>query len=91
MCHYTKSGHDGEHSDNGSEVSDEGYRSLGAVQPSAPISNGTNTTTTIIAGITNSQGSPTVVDCPSELFTSRHNPIISLHFIFYDLKLWYDG
>lgn len=31
---YSKSGHaDGEHSDNGSEVSDEGYRSLGAVQP----------------------------------------------------------
>ncbi|XP_008547458.1 GAS2-like protein pickled eggs [Microplitis demolitor] len=69
VCHYTKSGHDGEHSDNGSEVSDEGYRSLGAVQPSAPISNGTNTTTTIIAGITNSQGSPTVVDCPKQPFT----------------------
>ncbi|XP_051175262.1 GAS2-like protein pickled eggs isoform X3 [Leptopilina boulardi] len=51
---YPKSPHgDGEHSDNGSEVSDEGYRSLGAVQSSTTNGNtGTGT-----------QGSPTVVDC----------------------------
>ncbi|XP_046471750.1 GAS2-like protein pickled eggs [Neodiprion pinetum] len=43
---------DGEHSDNGSEVSDEGYRSLGAVQPaSANSTSGCST-----------QASPTVVD-----------------------------
>ncbi|XP_076294769.1 GAS2-like protein pickled eggs isoform X1 [Lasioglossum baleicum] len=52
---YTKSPHgDGEHSDNCSEVSDEGYRSLGAVQP--PTSNGT----------TGTQGSPTVADCQKQ-------------------------
>ncbi|XP_033213418.1 GAS2-like protein pickled eggs isoform X2 [Belonocnema kinseyi] len=53
---FGKSPHgDGEHSDNGSEVSDEGYRSLGAVQPSTTNgSTGTGTGT---------QGSPTVVDC----------------------------
>nr|XP_033332757.1 GAS2-like protein pickled eggs isoform X2 [Megalopta genalis] len=50
---YTKSPHgDGEHSDNCSEVSDEGYRSLGAVQP--PASNGAT------------QGSPTVADCQKQ-------------------------
>ncbi|XP_023287480.1 GAS2-like protein pickled eggs [Orussus abietinus] len=51
---YAKSPHgDGEHSDNGSEVSDEGYRSLGAVQP--PTANGLST-----------QGSPTVVECQKQ-------------------------
>lgn len=54
--HYTKSPHDGEHSDNCSEVSDEGYRSLGAVQPAS--GNGNPATCT--------QGSPTVADCQSE-------------------------
>ncbi|XP_076682057.1 GAS2-like protein pickled eggs isoform X1 [Andrena cerasifolii] len=55
--HYTKSPHgDGEHSDNCSEVSDEGYRSLGAVQP--PTSNGNPGTCT--------QGSPTVADCQKQ-------------------------
>nr|XP_031845796.1 GAS2-like protein pickled eggs isoform X1 [Nomia melanderi] len=54
---YTKSPHgDGEHSDNCSEVSDEGYRSLGAVQP--PTTNGTTGTCT--------QGSPTVADCQKQ-------------------------
>ncbi|XP_015429604.1 PREDICTED: GAS2-like protein 3 [Dufourea novaeangliae] len=54
---YTKSPHgDGEHSDNCSEVSDEGYRSLGAVQP--PTSNGNPGTCT--------QGSPTVADCQKQ-------------------------
>ncbi|XP_015593425.1 GAS2-like protein pickled eggs isoform X2 [Cephus cinctus] len=48
---------DGEHSDNGSEVSDEGYRSLGAVQP--PPANGTN----LNNGTGSTQGSPTVADC----------------------------
>lgn len=57
--HYTKSPHDGEHSDNCSEVSDEGYRSLGAVQPTG--GNGNSGT----------QGSPTVADCQSKrVFTS---------------------
>lgn len=37
---------DGEHSDNGSEVSDEGYRSLGAVQP--PPAAGLQTTQTVV-------------------------------------------
>lgn len=55
-AHYTKSPHDGEHSDNCSEVSDEGYRSLGAVQPTS--GNGNPGTCT--------QGSPTVADCQSE-------------------------
>ncbi|XP_034939812.1 GAS2-like protein pickled eggs isoform X2 [Chelonus insularis] len=66
VCPYTKSGHDGEHSDNGSEVSDEGYRSLGTVQAPAPSLNGITTTTTINSnsGLINGQGSPTVVDCP---------------------------
>lgn len=54
--HYTKSPHDGEHSDNCSEVSDEGYRSLGAVQPTS--GNGNSGTCT--------QGSPTVADCQSK-------------------------
>ncbi|XP_076230912.1 GAS2-like protein pickled eggs isoform X2 [Calliopsis andreniformis] len=55
--HYTKSPHgDGEHSDNCSEVSDEGYRSLGAVQP--PTTNGNPGTCT--------QGSPTVADCQKQ-------------------------
>ena len=59
--HYTKSPHDGEHSDNCSEVSDEGYRSLGAVQP-----NGGN-------GNSGTQGSPTVADCQSKrVFTWFH-------------------
>lgn len=52
--HYTKSPHDGEHSDNCSEVSDEGYRSLGAVQPTG--GNGNSGT----------QGSPTVADCQKQ-------------------------
>lgn len=57
-AHYSsKSPHgDGEHSDNCSEMSDEGYRSLGAVQP--PSGNGNPGTCT--------QGSPTVADCQSE-------------------------
>jgi len=46
---------DGEHSDNCSEVSDEGYRSLGAVQLSTANGNSAST-----------QGSPTVADCQSE-------------------------
>lgn len=46
---------DSEHSDNGSEVSDEGYRSLGAVQSSTV--NGSSAST---------QSSPTVADCQSE-------------------------
>lgn len=54
--HYTKSPHDGEHSDNCSEVSDEGYRSLGAVQPAS--GNGNPATCT--------QGSPTVADCQKQ-------------------------
>ncbi|XP_043797524.1 GAS2-like protein pickled eggs isoform X1 [Apis laboriosa] len=54
--HYTKSPHDGEHSDNCSEVSDEGYRSLGAVQPTS--GNGNSGTCT--------QGSPTVADCQKQ-------------------------
>ncbi|XP_017763092.1 PREDICTED: GAS2-like protein 1 isoform X2 [Eufriesea mexicana] len=54
--HYTKSPHDGEHSDNCSEVSDEGYRSLGAVQPTT--GNGNPGTCT--------QGSPTVADCQKQ-------------------------
>lgn len=53
---YTKSPHDGEHSDNCSEVSDEGYRSLGAVQSS----NASGNPGTCV------QGSPTVADCQSE-------------------------
>ncbi|KAG7206399.1 hypothetical protein KM043_003761 [Ampulex compressa] len=53
VVHYPKSPHaDGEHSDNCSEVSDEGYRSLGAVQPAT--GNGTSSTST--------QASPTVAD-----------------------------
>ncbi|XP_043588503.1 GAS2-like protein pickled eggs isoform X1 [Bombus pyrosoma] len=55
-AHYTKSPHDGEHSDNCSEVSDEGYRSLGAVQPTS--GNGNPGTCT--------QGSPTVADCQKQ-------------------------
>ena len=57
-AHYSsKSPHgDGEHSDNCSEMSDEGYRSLGAVQP--PSSNGNPGTCT--------QGSPTVADCQKQ-------------------------
>ncbi|CAK9823589.1 GAS2-like protein pickled eggs [Anthophora retusa] len=54
--HYTKSPHDGEHSDNCSEVSDEGYRSLGAVQPTGV--NGNQGTCT--------HGSPTVADCQKQ-------------------------
>nr|XP_012141434.1 PREDICTED: GAS2-like protein 1 isoform X2 [Megachile rotundata] len=57
--HYgsSKSPHgDGEHSDNCSEMSDEGYRSLGAVQP--PSTNGNPGTCT--------QGSPTVADCQKQ-------------------------
>lgn len=51
--HYAKSLHgDGEHSDNCSEVSDEGYRSLGAVQPSTANGN----------SAPNAQSSPTVAD-----------------------------
>lgn len=46
---------DGEHSDNCSEVSDEGYRSLGAVQSSTANGNSTST-----------QSSPTVADCQSK-------------------------
>lgn len=46
---------DGEHSDNCSEVSDEGYRSLGAVQ--SFIANGNSAST---------QGSPTVADYQSK-------------------------
>ncbi|XP_076761693.1 GAS2-like protein pickled eggs isoform X1 [Xylocopa sonorina] len=53
---YTKSPHDGEHSDNCSEVSDEGYRSLGAVQPTG--GNGNPGTC--------AQGSPTVADCQKQ-------------------------
>lgn len=54
--HCQKSPHgDSEHSDNGSEVSDEGYRSLGAVQSS--MANGNSAS---------AQGSPTVADCQSE-------------------------
>ncbi|XP_015117006.1 GAS2-like protein pickled eggs isoform X1 [Diachasma alloeum] len=61
---FGKSGHDGEHSDNGSEVSDEGYRSLGTVQPPVPMINGTN--------ITSNQISPTVVDCQKQPSNPRH-------------------
>ncbi|XP_011863106.1 PREDICTED: GAS2-like protein 1 [Vollenhovia emeryi] len=46
---------DGEHSDNCSEVSDEGYRSLGAVQSSTANGNSAST-----------QGSPTVADCQKQ-------------------------
>ncbi|RLU24809.1 hypothetical protein DMN91_002899 [Ooceraea biroi] len=46
---------DGEHSDNCSEVSDEGYRSLGAVQLSTANGNSAST-----------QGSPTVADCQKQ-------------------------
>lgn len=46
---------DGEHSDNCSEVSDEGYRSLGAVQSSTANGNSAST-----------QSSPTVADCQSK-------------------------
>ncbi|XP_018047621.1 PREDICTED: GAS2-like protein pickled eggs [Atta colombica] len=46
---------DGEHSDNCSEVSDEGYRSLGAVQSSTVNGNSAST-----------QGSPTVADCQKQ-------------------------
>ncbi|XP_011303092.1 uncharacterized protein pigs isoform X2 [Fopius arisanus] len=53
---FGKSGHDGEHSDNGSEVSDEGYRSLGTVQP--PLINGTPATI--------NHTSPTVVACQKQ-------------------------
>lgn len=54
---YPKSPHgDGEHSDNGSEVSDEGYRSLGAVQ----------TSTTNASTGSGTQVSPTVVDCHNQ-------------------------
>ncbi|XP_017893290.1 GAS2-like protein pickled eggs isoform X2 [Ceratina calcarata] len=55
-ANYTKSPHDGEHSDNCSEVSDEGYRSLGAVQSNSV--NGHPGTCT--------QGSPTVADCQKQ-------------------------
>lgn len=66
--HYTKSPQgDGEHSDNGSEVSDEGYRSLGAVQPaSATSTSGCNTT----------QASPTVVDYQSEFNSDYFSPVV---------------
>ncbi|PBC28983.1 GAS2 protein [Apis cerana cerana] len=66
--HYTKSPHDGEHSDNCSEVSDEGYRSLGAVQPTG--GNGNSGTCT--------QGSPTVADCqkqPSKPEPEERSPL----------------
>ncbi|XP_011144168.1 GAS2-like protein pickled eggs [Harpegnathos saltator] len=54
--HCQKSPHgDSEHSDNGSEVSDEGYRSLGAVQSS--IANGNSAS---------AQSSPTVADCQKQ-------------------------
>ncbi|XP_020300791.1 GAS2-like protein pickled eggs [Pseudomyrmex gracilis] len=46
---------EGEHSDNCSEVSDEGYRSLGAVQSSTTNGNSNST-----------QGSPTVADCKKQ-------------------------
>lgn len=49
-------GGDGEHSDNCSEVSDEGYRSLGAVQLSSANGNSAGTP----------QASPTVADCQSK-------------------------
>ncbi|CAD1480572.1 unnamed protein product, partial [Heterotrigona itama] len=55
--HYTKSPHDGEHSDNCSEVSDEGYRSLGAVQPASGNGNPAACT---------QGGSPTVADCQKQ-------------------------
>lgn len=55
-AHCQKSPHgDGEHSDNCSEVSDEGYRSLGAVQ-----------STTANGGSSSTQSSPTVADCQSK-------------------------
>ncbi|XP_029176176.1 GAS2-like protein pickled eggs [Nylanderia fulva] len=46
---------DGEHSDNCSEVSDEGYRSLGAVQSSTANGNSAST-----------QSSPTVAECQKQ-------------------------
>ncbi|XP_029669719.1 GAS2-like protein pickled eggs isoform X2 [Formica exsecta] len=46
---------DGEHSDNCSEVSDEGYRSLGALQSSTANGNSAST-----------QSSPTVADCQKQ-------------------------
>ncbi|KAI4492117.1 hypothetical protein M0802_010014 [Mischocyttarus mexicanus] len=56
---YAKSLHgDGEHSDNCSEVSDEGYRSLGAVQP--PTANGNSALNAQQSS--SSSSSPTVVD-----------------------------
>ncbi|XP_012253807.2 GAS2-like protein pickled eggs [Athalia rosae] len=58
VVRYAKSPQgDGEHSDNGSEVSDEGYRSLGAVQPTTVTSTSTSTTSGC-----STQSSPTVVD-----------------------------
>lgn len=47
---------DSENSDNGSEVSDEGYRSLGAVQSSTANGNSASS----------AQSSPTVADCQSK-------------------------
>lgn len=55
---------DGEHSDNCSEVSDEGYRSLGAVQSTTANGNSAST-----------QGSPTVADCQSKWTLHIHSRV----------------
>ncbi|XP_015185441.1 PREDICTED: serine/arginine repetitive matrix protein 2-like isoform X3 [Polistes dominula] len=75
--HYAKSLHgDGEHSDNCSEVSDEGYRSLGAVQPPPPPPPPTTTTTTTTANgnsAPNAQSSsPTVADSQKQPTKMEH-------------------
>lgn len=62
--HYAKSPHgDGEHSDNCSEVSDEGYRSLGAVQP-PPTANGNSASTV--------QVSQTIADSQKQSTKAEH-------------------
>ncbi|KAK0079989.1 hypothetical protein PV325_000577 [Microctonus aethiopoides] len=74
--HYSKLNHDGEHSDNGSEVSDEGYRSLGAVQPPVITSNNATATTTATANaidITNNRDLTMVVNCQKQPSSKMNN------------------
>ncbi|XP_014616577.1 PREDICTED: GAS2-like protein 3 [Polistes canadensis] len=69
--HYAKSLHgDGEHSDNCSEVSDEGYRSLGAVQPPPTTTNGNSAPNA--QSSSSSSSSPTVADSQKQPIKTEH-------------------